>query len=87
MANDIKILLSYFKRGVRGIASVDRAVIICPVAAMVLFVMASFNVPPAGWLHRAHEYIKFSWGPPCEEVGADPSGMERGGRGRYQRDI
>lgn len=82
-----RILLSYFKKGVSGIASVDRAVIICSVAAIVLFFMAAFNLPPAGWLHRAHEYIKFSWGPPCEEIRADPSGMEKGGRGRYQRGL
>ncbi|MBN2160123.1 MAG: DUF4405 domain-containing protein [Spirochaetes bacterium] len=72
-----KTLIRYFKGGISAMAGISRTAIICAFATVILFLLAAFNIPPAGWLHKAHEFIKFSWGPPCDQADSGTSRMER----------
>jgi hypothetical protein len=51
----------YFSRKPREGKPVSHSVIIAAIAAVALFLLAAFDLPPVSWLHQAHESIKFSW--------------------------
>ncbi len=80
-----KALVSYLRNGFGVFAGLNRAVVISGAVTVLLFVMSVFRVPPVGWLHGAHEYIKFSWGPNSAERDGDPLKKSQQRRGRYQR--
>jgi len=60
-----KIFVLYFFDREKNILNI-KAAILCAAAAILFFLMSVFNIPPVSWLHKAHEIIKFSWGPSCD---------------------
>jgi len=80
-----KALVSYLGGGFGVFAGLNRAVVISGAIMVLLFVMSVFRVPPVGWLHEAHEYLKFSWGPKSAVRDGDPSKKSRQWRGEYRR--
>ncbi len=80
-----KALVSYLKNGFGVFAWLNRAVLITGALTIALFLMAAFRVPPVGWLHSAHEYVKFSWGPGSTEGDGVPLNKSQQRRGRHQR--
>lgn len=65
-------LVSYI-RGDGGIAGY-RIALVCALTVIFLFIAAALDLPPVSWLYRAHEHIKFSWGPRCADAeGARPA--------------
>ncbi len=80
-----KALVSYLRNGFGVFAGLNRAVVITVAVTIVLFLMAVFRVPPVGWLHGAHERIKFSWGAGSAERDGVPLKKSQQRRGRHQR--
>ncbi|MBN1531242.1 MAG: DUF4405 domain-containing protein [Spirochaetes bacterium] len=74
------VFLRHLRERFAGPGIMSRPLLITIAAAVALFLMAAFHVPPVSWIHDAHEMIKFSWG----ERGDRGPGFPGQGRGKFR---